>query len=133
MLTEVKKKIISRLQRLLEMGLDDVVYKTGYGGLDTKRQQGICGNLEDLGRYKDTFGHSLFDKDQQVIDKILRGIFKRWPKFSGHGGYPIPGAATAFSECCDHNTFWVGEQGELRIELCNFIIDELNKEIQHAE
>tara|TARA_R110002073_G_scaffold244480_2_gene406514 strand:- start:354 stop:647 length:294 start_codon:yes stop_codon:yes gene_type:complete len=58
----------------------------------------------------------------------IKRIFKKWPKFSGHILYPVPSpfhnknAEYAFLLC---DEMYYGEYGKLRLELLDFILEEL--------
>ena len=68
----------------------------------------------------------------------LTAKFKQWPKFSGSSTYPVPGvfasSATAF-ECARPTEMWSPSHpyGALRRELLQFLIDELEKELNTEE
>lgn len=73
---------------------------------------GICGNIGTV---------SGGDKEQLDV------LFRSWPKFSGSVVYPVPGVAGmtpggAFAHIRD---VWVGEYGDLRRELLDHCIAEL--------
>ena len=70
---------------------------------------GICANLTKQGAAGKPF--DLFE-DLTIC----------WPKFSGNPVYPIPGGALAFVSHLSAGALWKGEQKELRLELCNFIL-----------
>lgn len=78
----------------------------------TGRHAGIGGNL---GR--------LDERDEEQLDVL----FQSWPKFSGSVAYPVPGVAgmtpdVAFIHIRD---VWEGEYGDLRRELLDHCIAEL--------
>lgn len=80
----------------------------------TGRHTGICGNIDTVsGGYI----------------KQLHVLFKSWPKFSGDVVYPVPGVdrmtpGEAFVYIHD---VWEGEYGDLRRELLDHCIAELDK------
>ncbi|ASD52157.1 hypothetical protein KNT64_gp205 [Pseudomonas phage PspYZU05] len=58
---------------------------------------------------------------------ILTDIFPKWPKFSGRLNFPVP----SIDECNPgaafvYNDKWKGEYGDLRKELLDFLIEELD-------
>lgn len=59
----------------------------------------------------------------------LRRLFKLWPKFSGQSVFPVPGGFTAFCRAAGTKYMWSGEYGQLRKELLNFMIEQLEKEL----
>lgn len=75
-----------------------------------------------------------------IVTTIIKNTFveiaKKWPKYSGSEGYPVPYAFpakpgylspyAAFWET-HSGCFWVGEYGVLRKELLDFCIEELSK------
>lgn len=76
---------------------------------------GICGNIRSLGH--------------EVDEDRLHGLFKSWPQFSGNPTYPVPGpgglgAAWAYKHIID---VWKGEYGDMRRELLDHCIAELEK------
>lgn len=86
-------------------------------------RSGICGNLVHLGG----------------DESLIRGYFHRWPKFSGNRYYPVPSptggkAADYYDNCVGWRAWphglvrWEGAYGALRIELLDFLIEEIGKE-----
>lgn len=75
---------------------------------------GICGNL---GR--------LDERDEEQLDVL----FQSWPKFSGSVAYPVPGVdrMTPLEAFVYIRAVWVGEYGDLRRELLDHCIAELEK------
>lgn len=76
------------------------------------RYTGICGNIGPLS----------WDNGEQ-----LGALFRSWPKFSGNVVYPVPGVdsmtpSEAFVYIRD---VWEGEYGDLRCELLDHCIAEL--------
>ena len=71
------------------------------------------------------------DRDDDTIDcnEELWRLFALWPKFSGRLVYPIPGAGATYWAAQAHRTMWSGEYGNLRKELLNFMIEQLEKEL----
>lgn len=69
-----------------------------------------------------------------LVNITFKPYFEKWPKFSGNEDYPIP---DPFLGCprrvyWNMENMWVGEYGALRIELLDFLISELEKEIEPA-
>jgi len=73
------------------------------------------------------------------LDYLIDALFRKWPKFSGHNAYPVPdpnqpdsliAAKLIYSE--GEFSKWSGAYGALRIELLDFLISELEKEIEPA-
>lgn len=83
----------------------------------TFKRRGIC---EEFSRHYRADGHCGED---------LRRLFKLWPKFSGHSVYPVPGGYTDFWRAAGTRRMWSGEYGNLRKELLNFMIEQLEKEL----
>jgi len=75
---------------------------------------------------------------EQDINLILTILFKRWPKYSGLVYYPVPhpkekGAKAATYVYQDKQyPKWVGAYGALRVELLNFCISELERELSEC-
>ena len=68
----------------------------------------------------------------------LTAKFKQWPKFSGVVSYPVPGvfasSATAFASASPAQMWSPSHPyGALRRELLQFLIDELEKELNTEE
>jgi hypothetical protein len=62
---------------------------------------------------------------------LLNEYFVRWPKYSGHIAYPVP-SIDMYSSRSQYELsgdMWAGEYGKLRMELLDFIIEELIKEL----
>lgn len=75
---------------------------------------------------------------EQDIYVVLSVLFKRWPSFSGLMSYPVPhpkekGARAASYVYHDKQyPKWVGAYGALRIDLLNFCISELERELSEC-
>ena len=88
---------------------------------------GICHNISDQ-LYIDSeadeevYLNALEFFDAEVTDKI----WPRWPKFSGCTAYPIPGDEYTYLSL-RKGKHWAGEQGQLRRELLQFTIEQLNE------
>lgn len=74
---------------------------------------GICGNLSDQGATADS-------------TDLFHALTTCWPKFSGSEVYPLPGSSYAFIFHLSAGGLWEGEQKELRLELCNFILSAID-------
>ena len=82
------------------------------------KQYGICG---EFNRY--------YHGKAAEPGKELKRLFALWPKFSGCAVYPVPGSGVAFSRAVSSKRLWSGEYGQLRKELLNFMIEQLEKEL----
>ena len=100
--------------------------------------KGMCQELLDKGPVDPTLGicHSLSQRNGQGYCKVVRlldGIVKTWPKFSGSYTYPIPCDGTCYAnpgDCFNALDYlWDGKQGELRFELLRFIIKQCERKI----
>lgn len=87
---------------------------------------GICYNLSSV----------LFeDENCNVLLQMFYEMFVDWPKYSGNVCYPVPhpdypkdpGEAGWMFNNADR--LWEGPYGELRIELLDFCIEKLEKEL----
>ena len=58
---------------------------------------------------------------------IVQNACIEWDKFSGYTLFPIKGSHQAYYEHHKEGTLHIGEQGDLRIELCNRMLVELSK------
>ena len=66
------------------------------------------------------------------ISRLLFSLFKAWPKFSGTLNFPVPHPTEPFSAAGAYyaaENKWEGEYGALRMELLDFCINELEKEL----
>ena len=69
----------------------------------------------------------------------IKHLFHRWVYFSYDFKYPVPSptpgisAKEEWSKQLDNNSFWEGEQGELRRSLCLFLADELEKAYENTK
>ena len=64
----------------------------------------------------------------------FRQLYMNWPKFSGDNQYPVPGGLVGSQEaytCASHciGEHWIGEYGKLRMEMIDFVIGQLEKEL----
>lgn len=82
------------------------------------KQHGICG---ELGLY--------YRGNASEFREELWRLFALWPKFSSNLAYPIPGAGAAYLTAKACRTMWSGPYGDLRKELLNFMIEQLEKEL----
>lgn len=90
------------------------------------KSAGICYNVEKSMGYDSR-------EDRFKTENILEGLFKSWPLFSGSIVYPVPDPdgfdpGCAFMEASDED-MWEGAYGNLRKELLQHCIDELQKEL----
>lgn len=62
----------------------------------------------------------------------LTSLFMSWPKFSGTSSYPVPCPDCESASYAYNATvmLWEGEYGDLRRELLDHCIDELEKELR---
>lgn len=84
-----------------------------------KKESGICKNLEEAFLMLDS-------------EEFVAILSKGWPKHSDSVYFQIPatdekcsGSGTAQYLLCDN--LWEGEQGQLRVELCKYMADQLRK------
>jgi hypothetical protein len=92
--------------------------------------------LQDLGHSKKIppspeFGICYF---LNYADSNLRGLAKHlmteWPKYSGNDRYPVPHPTeTSLRAFMYTPNLWIGEYGDLRRELCLFLVVELTKHV----
>lgn len=80
---------------------------------------GICSNI-DL-EYCQT---STYNEMFRSVKYLFKDLSEKWEKYSGDSCYPIPSSGIPEQDyfiSARHNTLWVGEQGELRMELMKFV------------
>lgn len=86
--------------------------------------RGICAALDYRGVRVYTSSYPSTNAD------TFLALCKKWPKYSGSEGYPVPStdpkmsACSAFYDAMDRDVMWVGEYGALRMELLDFLIKE---------
>lgn len=87
----------------------------------------VCVKLRKLPQYQRNIS--------QELDDMLACLFKKWSKYSGVPRYPIPSVTlelTAYGQfdivAIDRGSFWEGEYGELRKELLQFCIEQLEND-----
>ena len=123
---EITKETV--LEALNKLNLDGM-----YGSWP--KDGGICAYVYAI--------HSPYPELNTLVDRILKPVFAKWPKYSGNSWYPVPHpnpvgdedegdlediAQYAFEdEYADE--MWSGEYGALRKELLAFCIEQLGKEL----
>lgn len=100
------------------MNLKEALQELKRGNIQD-RNYGICYSLYTLG---------IKQCDSIKFDVLA----KRWAKYSGNYTYPIPGGCEGFHQAQRNSCLWEGEQLELRMELIQFCLDELEKEQQNS-
>jgi hypothetical protein len=90
-------------------------------GTQYSKELGICYNVEYL----------LEDDKHPDIVEYLKPAFKQWPEYSGNGWYPVPAFSLrrADDEYLSTYNLWVGEYGECRKRLLDFLIDYYTDEV----
>ena len=66
----------------------------------------------------------------EVFDKALEAQIRKWPKYSGNSTYPVPcpkGGDPQLAWSSHYPNLWQGEYGDLRRELLDFLINELEQ------
>ena len=100
---------------------------------------GICGEIDTY--WEQAFGEFTFDKVLDCLEggapsDVLADLMELWPEGTGCRAYPIPamrgytytGAARdAFHE---QDGRWVGEQLELRLELIDYLLNDLSDRLE---
>ena len=91
-------------------------------GRDFNYRVGICANVN----------RALYKLGLHDVDFIteLHALFETWHKYSGDSDYPVPSLCKDWSAEVQYyraEDMWAGEYGELRIELLNHCISELEK------
>ena len=94
--------------------------KAGYRGGD----YGICHELDYCTESVPTDDLTCF----------IEAVSKKWSKFSGSTAFPVPcpkggDPVSAFFRSSDKSAMWKGKYGQLRLELLDFLIEELEKEL----
>lgn len=126
-----KDELVSALKKLAQGQLLDAT-------------EGICDNLEDtlLIQVECNPDTRAFYNELPVY-LWMRDVATRWPKWSRDGTYPVPNPDADADAIAEHDRLasprdaywriadkWEGVYGELRFELVNFLIEELENEIR---
>ena len=109
-----KEKILQALRKVR-----DDYHNRAY---DFDEYVGICSNVNRALYMLELYGVS--------HNKELGKLFKTWPKYSGDPDYPVPCPVNDFSAQEAYNLaggMWDGKYGELRVQLLNHCIQELEK------
>ena len=117
MTTDPKQLVLAAFVELLRLADEGKV-----GDL----RNGICNNIDNL--LWNTFDTpSSYDDAWEFFDShVADVVWPRWPKFSGSTAYPIPGGQDVYWNLPETG-YWKGEQGQLRRELLQFTIEQLNE------
>lgn len=106
-------KVLLQLKQALEQGCHN-------------KGQGICYHVSNIGTQ-----HTEDDETLSRLKTLFLDYACDWPKHSGNYNYPVP--TTGYYSGVDPRTMyeqmhnvWAEEYGELRIELLDFVIGELN-------
>jgi hypothetical protein len=111
---QLKKYVLQALICIKENGADDL-------------GSGICDNVVE------------FLGDEYSIDstnKVFKPLFPWWNKYSGDCRYPVPSTNDdltpkgMFGYAADFGELWIGEYGDLRFELLDFLIEQLTLEVR---
>ena len=117
MTTDPKQLVLAACVELLRLADEGKVYD---------RRSGICNNIDNL-LWNTLATPGSFGAACAFFDSHVAGVvWPRWPKFSGSTDYPIPGDAEVFWNLFEVQ-YWTGEQGQLRRELLEFTIEQLNE------
>lgn len=126
----LKKTIIKVLQDILK-------------GKTLEPEMGLCSNVGvALGR---EFGHtkSMLDASLDLWISIQEKLYSAWPKYSGSESFPVPAPkdftwdksstrrTTPYGAAYSVLPMYEGEYGKLRLELAQFLVNELKLEINH--
>lgn len=92
--------------------------------------EGICNNLEDTLTHECHPDTRAYYKDSPA-HIWMRAVAKRWPKWSGDSVYPVPDSELLPDDAYQqYDEKWQGEYGDLRRELLDFLIEELENELR---
>lgn len=81
-----------------------------------REDYGICGHLEELGRWTDYEWQNKLD--------ILESLFVKWPEYSGSLTYPVPDTTLfPFTAYLEARPMWTGEYGAARLRLLDYLIE----------
>lgn len=101
---------------------------------DLKNQQGkdggICANVEG-------YLHDKYRDDAFHAAEVIAEMAQKWPKWSGSLTYPVPCPENLVTSA-HHTSYWAfgflpkweGAYGALRLELLDFLIEELENELR---
>lgn len=102
------------------------------------RETGICDGIEDA--LIDADIHYLSDEHYDTVI-LARQYAKQWPKWSGHGLFPVPDPLGGsprkayMKAAADHYSFWNREKpyGRLRWELLEWLISTVQQDFNNYE
>lgn len=121
MTTDPKQLVLAAFVELLRLADEGKVHSPYCG---------ICQNIIDLLYIDVGDDDNVWVEACEFFDTVVTyKIWPRWPKFSGSADYPIPGDEYTYLSLRGGG-HWKGEQGQLRRELLQFTIEQLN-EVQH--
>lgn len=110
---QLKKDVLQALIYIKDGGAEDL-------------GAGICDNVvEFLGD----------DYSIDSTDKVFKPLFPWWDRYSGDCRYPVPSTNDEltpkgmFGHATDLGELWTGEYGDLRMELLDFLIEQLTLEV----
>jgi len=115
--------------QLKKVMLDAMIYIKENGADDLGA--GICDSVVE---YIDESGVNLEDNWREAY-RVIESLSPEWPKFSGVVGHPVPSTNDEltpkgmFGHATDYGELWVGEYGALRMELLDFLIEQLTLEV----
>lgn len=99
-----------------------------------RKDTGLCDAVIYVVRSGRVFGVA-----RNVVGE-LKPLFVKWPTFSGHNAFPVPDpdcndddgtfeAREIFFAESEEDRMWAGEYGQLRLELLDFCIEQLELEL----
>ena len=117
MTTDPKQLVLAACVELLRLADEGKVHTPSCG---------ICHNIGDQ-LYIDVDDDEVCANALEFFDTVVTyKIWTSWPKFSGCNAYPIPGGQDVYWNLPETG-YWTGEQGQLRRELLQFTIEQLNE------
>lgn len=124
---EMKPQLLAALKHIHEHGPINPDYGICYNVTEQMNSQAMKATIE---QNKERVYYS-----QLRIERGLTDYFARWPKHSVNLKYPVEGSEARYHESIESGKMWDREselRGKLRWELLDFLIEELEKELQNA-
>ncbi|MNR00182.1 hypothetical protein D3C85_1159470 [compost metagenome] len=90
---------------------------------------GICSEVEHI--ICDSLHASVcYDDVIEFVEIWLDDTFPKWPEYSGNLVYPVPFKNMDPKDAYNNLDCWLGEYGETRIRLLDFLIEQLIIEVK---
>lgn len=118
------------MNKFMKEWLLDALQSVRVGG-PTQPNTGLCKNV------RVAMGVDWLSKEWEQVASWMHRAYPKWPKYSGNVTFPVPGGANIYDFHREHQpigSMWDRntEYGRLRLELLDFLIEQLESEIEQA-